>query len=290
MKNIFLTSLLILFLSFLASAQETGQNESFPPIAETNPLHREARIATWNIRILSDGSRDDEELTLIASLFDYFDFVALQEVRDREVLERLSKALPGWTFLISEPVGAVQKERYSFFYREDLFEPLSDPFLLDDPEDRFLREPYIGQFRSGAFDFVVITIHTVYGSSIRQRRAENSLLDEVIMQIERAYAPEADIFLMGDFNLPANDRGWDIISHLPMVSPELMTTIQDSSSYDNIWYSPEHTNEFDHRYSVIRFDEFLFNNDDAAASRAVSDHRPVVGYFRYSGHQQNDDD
>ena len=95
---------------------------------------------------------------------------------------------------------------------------------------------------------------------------------------------------MGDFNLPADDRGWEITSHRPMVSPELMTTIRDSSSYDNIWYSERHTTEFDQRYSVIRFDEFMFFNDDAAASRAVSDHRPVVGYFRYSEDPARDDD
>jgi len=291
MKRFFLMIQAAILLFFVVWSQEAPVQPE-PPVSfeGSESLSLESRIATWNIRILSSRSRDDQELALIASVFDYFDFAALQEVRDREVLERLCALLPGWTYLVSEPVGNVQKERYAFFYREKLFEPLSEPFLMEDPEDLFLREPFIGHFRSGAFDFMVITIHTVYGSSIRERREENSLLDDVIVHLENAFSPEKDILLMGDFNLPPDDRGWEILSHRPMVSPELMTTIQDSSSYDNIWYSEEHTTEFDRRYSVIRFDEFLFDNDDSAASRAVSDHRPVVGYFRYSPDPALDDD
>lgn len=291
MKRLLFIALTTFLLWPAAWSQEGPAQPATSLFLEANePLSIETRIATWNIRIFSNRSRDDQELALIAALFDYFDFVALQEVRDREVLERLSLLLPGWAYLISDPVGNVQKERYAFFYREDLFKPLWEPFLMEDPDDRFLREPFVGGFRSGAFDFMVITIHTVYGSSIRERREENSLLDDVILYMEEAFSPEKDILLMGDFNLPADDRGWEITSHRPMVSPELMTTIHDSSSYDNIWYSEEHTNEFDRRYSVIRFDEFLFDNDDAAASRAVSDHRPVVGYFRYSSDPARDDD
>lgn len=248
------------------------------------------RIATWNIRYLSDNSRDDEELAMIASLFDYFDFVALQEVRDVHVLERLKDILPGWDFVASDPVGRGRKELYAFFFKDGLFEVVGEPYLIPDPEDDFIREPYVSSFKSGAFDFTVITIHTIYGNSIGKRRAENTLLDDIIESVIASDPSEQDVLLMGDFNLPADDDAWDIETHHPMVSPEIKTTIHDSSSYDNIWFSDIHTSEFSYQYSLIKFDEYYFKNDDEAASLAVSDHRPVVAYFSFPIDAALDDD
>jgi len=46
----------------------------------------EITIASWNIRILSDNSRSDSELKEIASIIKRYDIVAVQEVRDTDVL------------------------------------------------------------------------------------------------------------------------------------------------------------------------------------------------------------
>jgi len=45
-------------------------------------------IATFNIRIFSDNSQDDEELLQICNILKEFDFIAIQEARDTEVLDR----------------------------------------------------------------------------------------------------------------------------------------------------------------------------------------------------------
>jgi len=91
---------------------------------------------------------------------------------------------------------------------------------------------------------------------------------------------EKDIILLGDFNFDSSDIGWQITTHDAIVPPSTMTTITDSSSYDNLWINPSYTSEYQEILEIYRFDELVFNNDDDAASLAVSDHRPVSVIFR----------
>ncbi len=246
------------------------------------PETPEVSIATWNIRILSDGSRDDSELQSIASIFSNFDFVAVQEVRDTLVLDRLLTFLIEWDYIVSAEVGNTVKERYAFFYKPSMFTVLGAPYVLVDLDNVFIREPFIAHFKTGNFDFTAITIHTIFGDTIADRRAENALLDDVLSLVDTANGTESDVILMGDFNLPSDDQAWDIPTHTAIVDSSVKTTITDTSSYDNIWINSVYTNEYSDSYSLIKFDETLFNNDDTAASLAVSDHRPVVAQFAVS--------
>ena len=251
------------------------------PADPNNPVVTDANIATWNIRILSDGSRDDTELQSIASIFSNFDFVAVQEIRDTTVLNRLLTHLDGWDYVVSADVGNIVKEKYAYFYKEAMFTVLGSPYVLGDPNNIFIREPYIAHFRSGEFDFTVITIHTIYGDTIGDRRREDALLDDVITLVDAANGDENDVLLMGDFNLPSDDYAWQITTHNAIVDPSIKTTITDTSSYDNIWINPTHTSEYADSFSLYKFDELLFGNDDDAALLAVSDHRPVIAQFSF---------
>ena len=98
--------------------------------------------------------------------------------------------------------------------------------------------------------------------------------------VDEANGPEDDVILAGDFNFAADDYGWELSGYRPLVAPSTPTTITESSSYDNFWIDPEHTREFEGLIEVYAFDEILFDNDDKAASLAVSDHRPVAALFR----------
>jgi endonuclease/exonuclease/phosphatase family metal-dependent hydrolase len=271
-----IVSLLLITLIFLSC----DLNASDPP--DSNGEIKYADIATWNIRILSDGSRDDIELQSIASVFSNFDFVAIQEIRDITVLDRLITFLDGWDYIVSEEVGNTVKERYAYFYKVSMFNVLGTPYVLNDPNNIFIREPYIAHFKSGEFDFTVITIHTIYGDTIDDRRAENALLDDVITLVDIANGNENDVLLMGDFNLPSDDNAWQITTHNAIVDPSIKTTITDTSSYDNVWVNPSYTSEYADSYSLYKFDEILFGNDDDAASLAVSDHRPVIAQFSFT--------
>lgn len=243
-------------------------------------LAEDVSIATWNVRYLSDGSRDAAELRQIARVIDRYDLVAIQEARDTEVLERLEDILTGYDYIAYHVVGRGQRELYAYFYRSRVFEVLGEPYVFADPADKFIREPYVAHFRSGDFDFTIITIHLLYGDSVGDRREELVLLDEVIAAVDSANGPEADILLTGDFNFPADDQGWELEGYEAIVAPSTPTTITETSSYDNIWIDPQVTAEFVGLLEVYAFDEARFGNDDEAASLAVSDHRPVAALFR----------
>ena len=53
------------------------------------------RLAAWNIRIFSDGSRNDDELHHIAEVLTNYDFIAIVELRDEVVLMRTEAFLDG---------------------------------------------------------------------------------------------------------------------------------------------------------------------------------------------------
>jgi len=250
------------------------------------PEPQELRLASWNVRIFSTGSRDDAELALIADRLEPYDLVAIQELRDQEVVDRTLQLLAdrGHRFqaVVSEPVGRGVKERYAFLYRPGKVQPLGAERLYPDPDDAFIREPVWVTFRAGEFDFTLVTIHSIFGDTKRERRAEALRLDDIYQLVQGADSDEQDVMILGDFNLPPDDSGFAELAALltPLFTGEIRTTISDASLYDNIWFDPAYVREWTGERGVDRFDETAFGNDDEAASRAVSDHRPIWATFR----------
>ena len=103
------------------------------------PPSDELRLASWNVRIFSTGSRTDAELALIADRLEPFDLVAIQELRDEEMVERTLQLLAdrGYSFraVISPSVGRGVKERYAFLYRPGKVQVLGPERLYPDPDD-----------------------------------------------------------------------------------------------------------------------------------------------------------
>ncbi len=255
-------------------------------VCAQQPDNNRVRIATWNIRMLSDGSRDPSEVTKIVNLIDEYDLVAIQEARDTRVLDRMKAKLPGWTYIASQKVGRGQKEIYAFFWRTSRVSRIGRPWTLMDRQDLFIREPFAATFRAGKFDFTLCTVHVLFGKSKSQRRKELVLMDEYVAAIQSANESEQDILLVGDFNFPPDDIGWQLAGWTPLFKAPMKTTIGDKSLYDNIWIDPEHTSEFTGEKGVNRFDQALYGNDLKKASLEVSDHRPVWAVFS----TQEDDD
>ena len=274
---------LILLLPAAAIVALLWQLELLPGF---RPESQELRLASWNIRIFSTGSRDDAELAQIADRLEPYDLVAIQELRDEEVVDRTLQLLADrshrFRAVISPPVGRGVKERYAFLYQPDKVQPLGLERLYPDPDDAFIREPFWASFRAGEFDFTLVTIHSIFGDSKRERRAEALLLDDIYRLVQGADPDEQDVMVLGDFNLPPDDPGFAALAALltPLFTGEMRTTISDASLYDNIWFDPAFVREWTGERGVDRFDEVAFGNDDKAASLAVSDHRPIWATFR----------
>lgn len=263
-KQTLIAIIIIAFIALLSCRNDNTESSST------------IKLATWNIRILSDGSREDYELEQIANIIQQYDLVAIQETRDVTVLNRLKAFLPGYDFLVSFPIGTEDaKELYAYYYKTAVVSTSGTPYLYDDTNDDFIREPYIACFKANNFDFILITIHVLYGTEV-ERREEIKLLDDVLRQVQNDNAGENDIMLLGDFNFDRTDLGWQITTHDAVVAPTTKTMISDANSFDNIWIDSDSTGEYKKFLEVYSFDEILYNNDDDTASLEVSDHRPVA--------------
>ncbi len=88
------------------------------------------------------------------------------------------------------------------------------------------------------FDFTLITIHVIFGDGIGDRREEALLLDDVYRTIQNSNPDEQDVILLGDFNLPPEDRGMAEVDFSldPVLAGDVRTTISDASLYDNFWW------------------------------------------------------
>ena len=258
----------------------------------------ELKLAAWNIRILSDNSRDDAELQKIAQTLIGYDFIAITELRDEKVLKRLQKILSEsgaeYGYLMSEPVGregSPHKERYAFLYYKGLVSVVEGGELYPDAadgKDDFVRDPYWATFRAGKFDFSVVAVHVVWGDAVADRRAEVMELAEVYSYVQKANGAEDDVLLVGDFNREPDDTvAYSNLMVLPSMThlfrlPQ-KSHIRDSSLYDNIFFQTDYVTEYLGRSGIDKFDETDFGNDDKAANLAVSDHRPVWAVFSIDG-------
>jgi endonuclease/exonuclease/phosphatase family metal-dependent hydrolase len=261
------------------------------PSQETEPADERTtfRLASWNIRIFSNNSRDDAELEQICEILLRYDFIAIVELRDEAVLQRTEAMLEtmgrDYDYQISQAVGRGVKERYAFLYDSAIVEVVEAGRIISDPNDLFIREPYYASFRAHQFDFTVIAIHVIWGKRVAQRRAEILQLDDVYRAVEGIDPFEKDILLVGDFNRnPDDSQSYADLTAIPSMTslfnlPQ-KSHIRGTSLYDNIWFAASHVTEYTGESGVYHFDEVHFANDDKAASLAVSDHRPVWAEFR----------
>ena len=256
------------------------------------------KLAAWNIRILSDRSRNDNELNKIAQTLIDYDFIAISEVRDEKVLKRIQKILSElgaeYGYLVSNPVGregSSYRERYAFLYYKGLVSVVKNgEFYPDaaDGTDDFVRDPYWATFRAGRFDFSVIVVHVIWGDTVAARQAEVMELAEVYEYVQEANGTEDDVLLVGDFNRePSDTIAYSNLMALPSMTQLFQlpqkSHIRDSSLYDNIFFQKNYVTEYLGSSGIDKFDETDFGNDDKAANLAVSDHRPVWAVFRIDG-------
>jgi endonuclease/exonuclease/phosphatase family metal-dependent hydrolase len=289
MKNKrFVISFLIISLACLALISNAWANQTIT-------------IATWNIRDLSTHSRNDFELLQISYILQKYDFIAIQEVNDQEVIHRLVHWLKvldnSYGSLISPPSGTgSEKEQYSFLYRKKSIKCLGSSKLA---EGNFARPPFMASFKAGDFDFTVISIHICFGCNGLGkvgRRLEIQRLTSVYSNL--LHGQEKDILLMGDFNLDPNDDAFLTLKTIGSTQPILtcepheacsqLSTTRETNLFDNMWFDRQHVNEYANEHGIFDFDEELFEDPSGDSSDyreryarfAVSDHRPVWAKFR----------
>lgn len=288
-----LVLMLVVAASVLMWRRGAGPQPNAAPSARPT-----VRVTFWNLRDLSAHSRTAAERRAIVKTLQTFDAIAIAEVQDTEILPRLAELLDRaghpWKSYTSAPVGETRAttERYGLLYRDDIFDLRAAWQLPDlnfnrldigrvdlDKHTRFDREPLAVVLATddGRLDFALVVVHVTYGEHVGPRIAEVRALG-TYYQLVRPREP--DVLIAGDFNRNAADPeslGW-LCDHFGLIDttrPDTPTVIRGGHTYDHILLSARDTTEYTGRHGVTAFDQTQFHGDTRAATRAVSDHRPV---------------
>lgn len=224
-------------------------------------------LATWNIREFDSpayGRRLPEAFYYIAEIIARFDLVAVQEVRqDLQALERLCRILGSqWHYIVTDVTEGRRgnQERMAFLYDSGkvrfgglagelvlppVFSKNEDGKTVYIPVSQLARTPFICGFKAGWTDFMLATVHILYGQGVAE---DPERVDEIrqiagflrARTLDRS-AWSRNLVLLGDFNIfnPA-DATMAAITEAGFVVPEalqeLPTNVAQNRHYDQIAY------------------------------------------------------
>jgi endonuclease/exonuclease/phosphatase family metal-dependent hydrolase len=232
-------------------------------------------IATWNIREFGKVRRTEAAIHYIAEILGQFDLIGIVELRDNLTdLGRVLQILgPTWRAVYSDmiPDAGGNRERLGFIYdkRAVIFNGLAaeanpprtkkgEEYLS---ENSFWRSPYIASFKSGNFDFVVLSTHIRWGDSNAARLAEISrLADWIEAKRQEKSNEDKDLIVMGDFNIPsrADPMFKALTSHGLQIPKALLkddfgSNLDKDKRYDQILHQPIYPDNFTNAGGVLDF-------------------------------------
>ncbi|WP_174188570.1 endonuclease/exonuclease/phosphatase family protein [Nocardia barduliensis] len=181
-------------------------------------------IGSWNLRMFGNLSRtwqatstdspkrDWRAVTLIAEVISRFDVVALQEVhRNTTALTFLLEQLgQHWHVIASDATegDAGNDERLAFVYNSRRVQPsglvgeIVLPPIADKPVRQFARTPYAASFVRGTTEFILTTVHVLWGDNPAQRLPEVTAFAQWMRSwADRKTDWNDNLLVLGDFNL-----------------------------------------------------------------------------------------
>ncbi len=232
-------------------------------------------LACWNIREFGKARRSEAAIHYLAEILGQFDLIGLVELRDNLTdLGRVLKVLgPYWRAVYSDmiPDAGGNRERLGFIYDKravtfnglaaEANEPRTKKGFEYLPEKSFWRAPYLASFKSGSFDFIVLTTHVRWGDGTAARRQELELLADWIeaKRLEKS-SEDKDLIVMGDFNIPSRtDALFKAITKHGLQIPKALVGVQFGSNlekdkrYDQILHQPIYPEHFTNAGGVLDF-------------------------------------
>lgn len=293
-------------------------DSAVPPRHENNLL-----VATWNLRAFGDltakweagpkdsPKRDWHAVACIAEVVARFDVVAIQEVRRdtaavRFLLQRLG---PEWRLITSDVTEGAEGngERLTFCYDTKRVQPsglvgeiVLPPTAGGGPARQFARTPYAASFTRAGVEFILATVHIIWGANPADRLPEIT----EFAQWMRTWAdrPEdwnTNLLVLGDFNLDRLDNPlYDAFVSTGLFPPaelnKVPRTIFDSDKtqhfYDQIaWFSAPTGDsllqglDYTHRGGSFDFvPEVFAGMSKTQLSWRISDHYPLWVEFKWN--------
>ncbi len=255
----------------LIALQKRIKDAKVPP----SKLDESLNIATWNIREFGKQRRSEAAIHYIAEILGQFDLVGVVELRDD--LTDLSRALkilgPYWRAVYSDMIldAGGNRERIAYVYDKravtfnglaaEADAPRRKKWLEYLPEKSFWRSPYMASFKSGNFDFIVLTTHIRWGDSLEGRKGELGMLADWVEGKRLAkYSEDQDLIVMGDFNIPKRDDDlFKAITKHGLQIPKALVGIQHGSNleknkrYDQILHHAHFPENFSKAGGILDF-------------------------------------
>lgn len=252
-------------------------------IGHPQTLENQISIGTFNIQVFGKTKRSKEDvMSKLVEIVEDYNIIAIQEFRDVSMetvpyfLEKINSHGNNYSVVASERLGRTNsKERYAFYYDNEMIEYLNRSFTYPDNEDVFEREPFIAYFKAkkGNFDFYLVNIHT------KPEDAENEIknLDKVVKYVLQEDPQEKDVIILGDFNADGSYYDEDKKNlgeqYFWAITDKMDTTVADSdNTYDRIVFIKKDT-ETDYAYKsgIDRFSKRWTGIE----FKEISDHYPA---------------
>jgi endonuclease/exonuclease/phosphatase family metal-dependent hydrolase len=279
------------------------------PVSNTKNL----RIATWNIANLGEQKREEAHLKIIAEILGWFDIVAIQEIKEnsedfQKIVGLMGKA---YNFVFCDEGG--NNERMAFVYNSKKITLLQEvaELAISPAEYRhikitgigeifqgFDRSPYMASFKTGKFEFTLLSVHLYFGDDTEEKSINRRCLEaycvgrwaDLRSQSKYTFNNIKNVFALGDFNLPMIDANNKIYKALvarglllPDHTSKIYSNISDDKAYDQIAFLPDSKTKI-LSHGVFPFDNAAFADIYNTKTKTefkdyvkyyISDHRPM---------------
>ena len=230
----------------------------------SSKLDKTINIATWNIRHWGQKKRKKCSLHYIAEILNQFDLISVVELKRnvselKYVLDLLGEY---WSVVFSDyiPDAGGNKERIAYIYDTRAVQFTGMAAETDGPRKKnrktgvyeptfsWWRKPYMATFKSGSFDFVVLSVHMQWGTKGGRQKELEELAKWVKEYLKDEYRVDRDIILMGDFNIDSfNSTLYKAISKHGLKAPDAIiqskfgSNLAANKRYDQILHHPQQT-------------------------------------------------
>lgn len=246
----------------------------------SSKLDESFNLATWNIREFGKKPRTQAAIHYIAEVLGQFDLIGLVELRDdlRDLRRVLDVLGPYWHAVYSDAAldAGGNRERVAYLYdkRQIAFNGMASAAFARRtqqgtewvPDFNWWRPPYVASFKSGSFDFVLVSTHIRWGDSEAGREPELTALAQWVADKQALFSKDKrafddqDLFVMGDFNIPSTRSAlFKAITSTGLKVPtalakqDLGSNLKKDKRYDQILHLPHYPENFTNKGGVLDF-------------------------------------
>ncbi len=249
----------------------TSNNNYTPVYVDKNDLGENYLIGTFYIDNFDKYKARANVMSTIIDVINDYDIIAIQGIKDVEVIETLNELLPEYDWKASPKMGE-NEEQMIFLFSDRVKAGKSDLY----PYDGFDKTPYTMSFMINDLQEIVLI-----QVDINPLDAEEELghLKEVYKWARRHYLGNDgnNIYLMG--NMYADCVYFDSYYILEMYQILINEEVDTTTGFTNCSYDRILTDEVDPKFMGVGVDNLSDETESIEEIKAVSERYPVYFVF-----------